>query len=68
MAHALKEVVLLDTAPVVTGRVYLVDGRPKVATVTGQISDLKTALGASTVKNWDAIGRSVGWLDDAFGA
>jgi hypothetical protein len=68
MAHVLRENVLADNVPVVAGKLYSIDGKPKIATVSGLVSDLKTALGASVVKNFDWVGGSPGWLDNDLGA
>jgi hypothetical protein len=67
----LRESALLNTPPVYNGALYVADGVVRVSTIglsldgTGgpakTIADLKTLLGATTIKNCDYATRSTGF-------
>ena len=46
---SLNEPVLAGSAPVVAGRLYVVNGKPVVSTVTGTVATLAAAIGGSPV-------------------
>jgi hypothetical protein len=55
---ALKEPILAGSAPVVTGQLYVVNGKPVVSTVTGTVATLAAAIGGSpTIAAIDYVGR-----------
>jgi hypothetical protein len=69
----LKEPLMNNTDPVTAGQLFLANTGPNAtfrvvkSTVTGLVSDLKTALGASAIRRCDAAGRASGAFVDVGG-
>jgi hypothetical protein len=55
----MREPILLDSAPVAAGSLYVCDGKPVVSTITGTVADLKTATGAAVIRAIDVPARRV---------